>query len=190
MLSVDKSTLWRWNKTGYLTHIETGLSEKQIRGAIKKLITTKEIECKGASNGTMITVCNYGDYQRNENTEGEQKVKQRASEGRAKGRQLNKDKKDNNEIKENGDFDFLKFWNLYNKKVGDKAKILKKWINLKQVDRDKIIETLPAFLKTITDKQYQPFPETYLNNKRWNDELTQTTISTGSNGFTPQPNYR
>jgi len=76
---------------------------------------------------------------------------------------------------------------LYNKKVGDKAKILKKWINLKQGDRDAIFKTLPTFLLSITDKQFQPYPETYLNNKRWNDE---TAILTGLNGFTPQPNYR
>ena len=168
--------------------IETGLSEKQVRGAIKKLITTKEIECKGASNGTMITVCNYGDYQRNENTEGEQKVKQRASEGQAKGRQLNKDNNDNNDNKVKEDFDFEKFWNLYSKKIGSRDKILRKWVNLKQSERDLIFKTLPAYLISVTDKKYQLNPETYLNGKRWNDE--QTAISTNQTGFIPQPIYR
>lgn len=63
------------------------------------------------------------------------------------------------------------FWNLYNKKKGDKDKIQKKWDKLKDIDRQKIIDTLPTFLSSISDKKYIPFPETYLNNKRWNDEL-------------------
>ena len=67
--------------------------------------------------------------------------------------------------------DFEIFWNLYNKKKGDKDKVESKWNKLKDEERQKIIDTLPAFLNSITDKQYQPFPETYINNKRWNDEV-------------------
>ena len=63
------------------------------------------------------------------------------------------------------------FWNLYDKKVGDKNACIKKWNNLKDVDRQKIIDTLPAFLSQIKDKQYQPFPATYLNQRRWENEI-------------------
>lgn len=69
------------------------------------------------------------------------------------------------------DDSFNLFWDLYNKKVGDKTKCSKKWNKLLQADKDKIMATLPAFLKTISDKQFQPFPETYLNQGRWNDEV-------------------
>jgi hypothetical protein len=64
------------------------------------------------------------------------------------------------------------FWNLYNKKKGDKDKCEGKWNKLKNEERQKIIDTLPTFLKSITDKKYQPYPERYLNNKRWNDEIS------------------
>jgi len=67
--------------------------------------------------------------------------------------------------------DFSVFWDLYNKKVGDKSKVEKKWNNLKDIDRTKIMDTLPAFLKLIPDKQFQPYPFTYLNNRRWEDEM-------------------
>lgn len=67
--------------------------------------------------------------------------------------------------------DFEIFWNLYNKKVGDKNKIESKWKKLKDDERQKIIDTLPNFINSISDKQYQPHPETYLNNSRWNDEI-------------------
>tara|TARA_R100000700_G_C3100095_1_gene97525 strand:- start:24 stop:650 length:627 start_codon:yes stop_codon:yes gene_type:complete len=67
--------------------------------------------------------------------------------------------------------DFSVFWDLYDKKIGDKSKCIKKWNNLKDKDRSKIMDTLPDFLKLIPDKQYQPYPMTYLNNRRWEDEI-------------------
>jgi len=42
---------------------------------------------------------------------------------------------------------------------------------LKDDQRVKIIDTLPNFLKSITDKKFQPHALTYLNNERWEDEL-------------------
>lgn len=73
--------------------------------------------------------------------------------------------------KENNKIQFDVFWNLYNKKVGSKSKCEKKWNNLNLETQKKIIDTLPTFLKSITDKQYQPYAETYLNQERWNDEI-------------------
>lgn len=68
--------------------------------------------------------------------------------------------------------EFDVFWNIYNKKVGSKEKLKGKWEKLKDAERQKIIDTLPNFLNGIKDKQYQPHPETYFNNKRWEDEFT------------------
>jgi uncharacterized protein YdaU (DUF1376 family) len=72
--------------------------------------------------------------------------------------------------------EFDVFWNLYNKKVGDKKACIKKWNKLKDVDRQKIIDTLPKFLSNIKDKQFQAHPSTYLNQERWNDEIQVETI--------------
>jgi len=79
---------------------------------------------------------------------------------------------DANENENNINIEFDVFWNLYNKKVGDKKKCSDKWNKLKDDDRQKIIDTLPAFISKIKDKQFQPFPETYLNQNRWNDDIT------------------
>jgi len=65
---------------------------------------------------------------------------------------------------------FFEFWNLYNKKIA-KVKCEKKWNKLKDKEREEIMNTLPNFLKTINDKQFQPYPETYLNQRRWEDEI-------------------
>jgi uncharacterized protein YdaU (DUF1376 family) len=80
----------------------------------------------------------------------------------------NEDKVKNNKDEK---IKFEVFWDSYNKKVGAKDKCKKKWEHLSKTEQLKIIETLPKFLSQYSDKQYQPFPETYLNQKRWNDEI-------------------
>jgi hypothetical protein len=75
---------------------------------------------------------------------------------------------------------------LYDKKIGNKNKVEKKWIKLSDETRQKIIDTLPAFKKQISDKAYQPFAETYLNNERWNDEIKNNTNPLSNNIPTPE----
>ena len=81
------------------------------------------------------------------------------------------DKQYNNITKNNINIDFSVFWNLYGKKKGSKDACEKKWNKLKDAERVKIIDTLPNFKSSVKDIQFLPFPETYLNQKRWNDEL-------------------
>jgi len=90
-------------------------------------------------------------------------------EGNAKKKSKVKEKK---EKKINIEFDI--FWNLYDKKVGDNKSCEKKWNNLKDEQRDKIIKTIPKFIQQFEDKQFQPYPYTYLNGERWNDEVEAT----------------
>jgi hypothetical protein len=73
--------------------------------------------------------------------------------------------------------EFDTFWNLYNKKQGDKKACQEKWLKLKDEEREKIISILPVWVKQFSEKQYQPFPATFLNQKRWNDELPATPKS-------------
>ena len=66
---------------------------------------------------------------------------------------------------------FDDFWNLYDKKRGDKDKIEKKWQSLKDSDREAIMKHLPLYKKSQPNKKYRKDPATYLNNKSWNDEI-------------------
>jgi len=75
----------------------------------------------------------------------------------------------------NINIEFDEFWNLYDKKIA-KVKCEQKWKKLRNKEREEIIKTLPKFLATIKDKQYQPYPETYLNQRRWEDELPKDDI--------------
>jgi hypothetical protein len=65
---------------------------------------------------------------------------------------------------------FLDFWNLYDKKVGDKGKLARKWASLKNSDREAIMRHIPVYKIAQPDKTYRKHPGTYLNNKSWLDE--------------------
>lgn len=65
---------------------------------------------------------------------------------------------------------FEKFWVLYNKKAGRDI-CFKKWCKLTQKDVDKIMETLPNYIKATPDIQFRKLPATYLNQRVWEDEL-------------------
>ncbi len=67
--------------------------------------------------------------------------------------------------------DFEVFWNLYDKKVGDKAKLTKKWESLKDSERTDIIAYIPKYKVAQPEKKYRKNPDTFFNNKSWNDEL-------------------
>jgi len=85
-----------------------------------------------------------------------------------------------NRSKVNIEFDI--FWNLYDKKKGDKDSCKRKWDKLKEDEQQKIIDIIPEWKKQFSDIQYQPFPSTFLNQKRWNDELIINKIANEETG--------
>ena len=60
---------------------------------------------------------------------------------------------------------------MYDKKVGDRDKLVKKWESLTNDDRKNIIEHIPKYKSVQPDKKYRKDPQTFLNNKSWLDEL-------------------
>jgi hypothetical protein len=71
-------------------------------------------------------------------------------------------------------FSFDDFWAMYDKKI-DSKKCMAKYEKLTEIQRAKIKQTLPAYLSTINDKQFQKHPATYLNNECWNDDIFSIT---------------
>jgi hypothetical protein len=69
---------------------------------------------------------------------------------------------------------FDDFWDLYDKKVGERSKLEKKWNALKNDDRTSAMRHIPIYKESQPDKQYRKHPATYLNNKSWNDEIIKT----------------
>lgn len=87
-----------------------------------------------------------------------------------------------NEKEVNIDFEF--FWIEYDKKVGDKKKLIKKWNNLTDSEREKIMEYLPSYKQAVPDKQFRKNPETFFNNKSWLDEIvTRTNAGNGKQSY-------
>jgi len=104
-----------WTSIGNLSK-ETGLSEKQTRNSLKKLESTNEISIKGASNGTMVTVCKYDSYQDIKEDNDEQMGERGANEGQTRGKRgaTNKnDKKNKNEKERKKYFDSEKLNSLF-----------------------------------------------------------------------------
>ena len=79
------------------------------------------------------------------------------------------------EIKEiNISFDI--FWDLYDKKVGDKEKLKKKWESMQDLERQLIIDYIPRYKINQPDKKFRKDPQTFFNNKSWNDELIGSNL--------------
>jgi DNA replication protein DnaC len=80
----------------------------------------------------------------------------------------------NNSTKEYSNNTFEEFWNLYDKKVS-KESAVKAFKKIPQKDYDNIRNNIPIFVKQFSDKQFQPHFATYLNGKRWQDEISTKT---------------
>ncbi len=83
-----------------------------------------------------------------------------------KGIEINKE-----EISIDSILSFDDFWILYDKKVGDKNKLSKKYDLISESDRKLILEHIPKYKLSQPDKKFRKDPQTYLNNKSWNDEI-------------------
>ena len=185
---------------------ETGISESKI----ERILTyfekiEQQIEQQKTSTNRLISILNWGQYQQSE-----QQIEQQVNNDRTTSEQqvnndrthLKKEKKDKkdkkvrNNVENIFDYDsepiqitilsFEEFWELYDKKVGDKERLRKKWEHVKEEDRLKIAEHIPAYRMTQPDKKYRKNPDTYLNNKSWNDEIIipngATKIGSANNG--------
>lgn len=63
------------------------------------------------------------------------------------------------------------FWNEYDKKVGVNEKIKFKWDNLKYEDQLAILDYIPKYKFSEPNKKFRKNPESFLNQKSWNDEI-------------------
>ena len=93
----------------------------------------------------------------------------------------NKKKKDTSVIPPGGErlinFSFSEFWDLYDKKVGKKDVLEKKWLKLTEKEREEAMKYIPPYKETTPDKQFRKNPESFLNQKAWNDEIITTSNS-------------
>lgn len=91
---------------------------------------------------------------------------------------------------------FNEFWDLYDKKVGNKNKIELKWKRLSDAERIAIMQHIPLYKNAQPNKQYRKNPESYLNDRSWNDEIIHqgdnfesTTINRSNHASTTQSSH-
>jgi hypothetical protein len=150
---------------------QTGITPKIVRLRLKRLEKTGEISRKRASKYSLITICNYDEYQCSAASKGQAKGKQRASKGQHLNNVNNEKKKkevDQNEI------NFDHFWNQYPRKVAKKkARQIWKSRDLGNGPYQKIMKSLSDYKKTEQwqEKELIPHPTTWLNQERWDDEI-------------------
>lgn len=73
------------------------------------------------------------------------------------------------------EYTFARAWDLYQKKVGCKEKLEKKWNSMSQKDRKAAIEYIPLYVISQPDKQYRKNFQTFLNQRAWEDEIIGDT---------------
>ena len=73
------------------------------------------------------------------------------------------------------EYTFERAWNLYDKKVGCKAKLEKKWNSMSKKERKAAIEYIPLYVIATEDKQYRKNFQTFLNQRGWEDEIIGAT---------------
>mgnify|MGYP006986347497 FL=1 len=73
------------------------------------------------------------------------------------------------------EYTFDNIWNLYDKKVGCKYKLRKKWNSMSKADRKAATEYVPLYVIATEDKKYRKNFQTFLNQRGWEDELIGAT---------------
>lgn len=157
---------------------ELNIDGSTIYKHIQKLQEWENILIESNNQYSIVTICKYDDYQTSLGEEEQVSNNQVATNEQPSSNQVtqiknvNKDKKEE-ELKES----FEVFWNLYEKKIGKKDKLLKKWISFSDEDRLKIFQHVPKYKVSQPDKKYRKNVESYFNNLSWNDEIIDSVKS-------------
>ena len=86
----------------------------------------------------------------------------------------------NKENRQETQYSFECFWNMYGKKVG-KENAIKVWQKLSDQEQKIAIEKAPIYAKATKEKKFQKAPERWLKGKHFNDEI----ISNGAINIEP-----
>jgi len=156
-----------------------GWSRWKVNAFLKLLEQLEMITIKVDKRKTVITVLNYDSYQTDTTsdfTTDQHETTNRPTSDQHKQeciRMIKNEKKKKDILFDSPKISFNKFWDLYDKKVGNKTKIEKKWNNIKLEVQEDIMIYVELYKMSRPNKQYRKNPLTFLNNKAWEDELIQ-----------------
>jgi len=145
---------------------KTGVSISKIRRVLNMLEEEKMISRQKTNKYSIITVLSYDLYQSGDS---QKAIKKQSADSQAT---TPKEVKELEEAKELTEYiAFEDFWFLYPNKKG-KAQAEKIWKKLKVTDElyQQIVNHCTSAYKQ-TEQKFIPHGSTYLNNRRWEDEL-------------------
>jgi hypothetical protein len=167
----------------------TGLSVRQIRTSLKKLITTSNLTSKTTNKYRVISVTNYVKYQGDD----KQLDKPATSQRQTNDKPATTDKNNNNNKNENNDKnlitlgDFDSFWSAYGK-IGNKQQAIKSYNkSIKQgASHEEIIRGVTSYQSQCQalgqEQRYIKHASTWLNNRGWEDDYTIHQPAAGKQG--------
>ena len=175
---------------------ETGMSIQNVKTALKHLISTNEVTNKSTDKYRVITVVKYDEYQ--SLTMSLTTYQQSANKALTKSQQHHNNNNNDNKgttyihspAKAGAGPAFDLFWSAYPKKVA-KQDAMKAWLKLKPDGElvGKIMDGIARWKSsedwTRENGRYIPHAATWLNGKRWEDEITKG----GDSGGTKRVDY-
>jgi hypothetical protein len=143
-----------------------GGANAMARFAYMSQLNTIESQVKGFEDKTGISLTSEG---------GSQGGSQGGVQGGTEAPSLQEKEKEKE--KEKDDFSvtssFNLFWTEYKKMVA-RATAEKSWARLSKKEREACLAAVPAYVKSTPEKRWRLNPTTYLNQKRWEDDIEQT----------------
>jgi hypothetical protein len=162
---------------------DTGLTQQQVRTALKRLESTSDVTIETTSKNSVITICKYDDYQSKKkatNQVNNQRSNQQLTNNQpATNQQSTTNKNDNNSNNDKNEEKyntvelyptFDDFWNDYNHKQ-DRPRCEKLWAKLDHPTKLEIIAHVGLYVLATPEKKYRKHPATYLHNKSWRNEI-------------------
>ncbi|WP_020007371.1 hypothetical protein [Salinicoccus albus] len=155
---------------------ELNMKESTVWSYMKMLDEVESLVINSNNKFSVITIVNWGFYQNEEEnhnnriTTDEQQNNNRITTDEQQNN-TNKNVKNGENVKNNNSALFEEWYNFYGKKKA-RPKAEKAFNSaLKKHSYEDIKKGTEKFLTTVKDKQYQPFPATFLNQERFMDEF-------------------
>jgi hypothetical protein len=188
LLASHQGNTWEWNgqvitcKAGqFVTSLESirdccakDVSIQNVRTALLKLEKWQFLTNKSTKSGRLITIINWESYQQDQQSD-QQSLHQRANKELTTIKNVKKEEKNNTSSTYSDEFE--RFWQAYPRKVG-KGAAFKAWkkLNGTRPGADELVRIVEQHKKSEQWRrdggQFIPHPQTWLNQERWNDELS------------------
>jgi hypothetical protein len=161
---------------------ELNMTEQKIRTYLQRLVDTEEITIKATNKFSVITICNYANYQQAPDVINQQN-NQEITNKEPTNNHIQKVKKLRSNI--TNDL-FEEFWDKYHRicqiPKTDRGAAEKHWRSLKPKERQRAIDSVGDYYQSIENKKYIQKARTYLSVKAFDNEFARFTYTGNPDG--------